>query len=489
MSNQLHRRLAYRTGGTGTDTTSGSFWDSSDFSTAHAVSHMDLFKRYMTYSGSGTAADPYRLYPADETSWIPGIGCPEALFLTGGTDPVIMFSATVVRAGSAGTRITLGNSFRAHDFIGTGERLAANPILGNVSKRCNQPMYASYSDPTFVSSLCTSCVTRDHSGVHWYFLQSSNATGNFYKNAGYTPFRLSSDSPGEPYHRQNPGGDGSGYNRVNIPTNYGIRILHYATPSGGYPLEAERTAMVASTKEPGSYTYYWGTNPNPATDNANVATMRAENNRQAWDFTLLALEARDFSPANYFTNNAPISMQCLDSGQKMAFLSAISTNGQALSLRTMTVPWDIQTLSTTTTERAMTDFQAEVCAAVGTSSDWIQWIWFKFSPDGKKLILVSHCGVVAKFLLTNAYDLATMALQTAVRLPAQPDLVSPPIMYRWSTRSISTYVGTDSDLRNPIRSADIDPDGQSLVVSVGEQASNNTGGIPPFANSIVQYRL
>lgn len=488
MSNQLHRRLAYRTGGTGTDTTSDSFWDSSDFSTAHVASHMDLFKRYMTYSGSATAADPHRLYPADETSWIPGYGCPEALFLTGGTDPVIMFSATVIEAGSDGKQIPLGNSFRAHDFIGTGERLAANPILGNVSKRCNQPMYSLYNDPVFASYLCASCVTRDHSGVHWYFLQSSNATGDFYKNAGYTPF-VTSDPSGDPYQHQNPGGAGSGYNRVNIPTNYGIRILHYATPSGGYPLEAERTAMVTSTKEPGSYTFYQGTSTTPCTDNARVGVMRAHSNRQAWDFTLLALEAQDFSPANYFTNNAPVSMQCLDSGQKMAFLSAISTNGQALSLRTMAVPWDIKTLSTTTTERAMTDFQAEVCAAVGSSSAWIQWIWFRFSPDGKKLILVSHCGVVAKFRLTNAYDLATMALQTAVRLPAQPDLASPPIRYRWSTYSISTYVGTDRNLRNPIRSADIDPDGQSLVVSVGEKATNNTNGIPPFADSIVQYRL
>ena len=488
MSNQLHRRLAYRTGGTGTDTASDSFWDSSDFSTAHVVSHMDLFKRYMTYSGSATAADPHRLYPADETYWVPGYGCPEALFLTGGTDPVIMFSATVTEAGSDGKQITLGNSFRAHDFIGTGERLAANPILGNVSKRCNQPMYSSGNDPVFASYLCASCTTRDHSGVHWYFLQSSNATGDFYKNAGYASYDPYY-SPSNPYQHQNPGGDGSGYNRVNIPTNYGIRILHYATPSGGYPLEAERTAMVTSTKEPGSYTFYEGTGTTPRTDNARVGVMRALYNRQAWDFTLLALESQDFSPANYFTNNAPISMQCLDSGQKMAFLSAISTNGQALSLRTMTSPWDIKTLSTTTTERAMTDFQAEVCAAVGSSSAWIQWIWFKFSPDGKKLILVSHCGVVAKFRLTNAYDLATMTLQTAVRLPAQPDLASPPIRYRWSTYSISTYVGTNRELRNPIRSVDLDPDGQSLIISVGERVSNNMTGIPPFANSIVQYRL
>ena len=137
----------------------------------------------------------------------------------------------------------------------------------------------------------------------------------------------------------------------------------------------------------------------------------------------------------------------------------------------------------------MTDFQAEVCAAVGTSSMWIQWIWFKFSPDGKKLILVSHCGVVAKFRLTDAYDLATMTLQTAVRLPAQPDLASPPIMYRWSTSSLSTYAGTSRELRNPIRSVDLDPDGQSLIISVGAVVSNYTAGIPPFANSIVQYRL
>lgn len=494
MSNQLHRRLAYRTGGGGTDTTSDSFWDSTDFSTVHVVSSMELYRKQWYRTGDGRVSNPYVMAQRIEQFFGPSYGCPDALFLTGGTDPIIMFGEADGGRATNAARLYMSQLFRVHDFTGIGDRLAANQIAGNVRRVSLDPMYAEFVNPTTASHLLSGTVARDVSGVHWYFVQTRNTTGNFFKRVGYIPLDLESgthEAVTTIYNHERRGGVNVAYDRVTIPTDYGIRIIHAVSPNGGFPLEAETISMFASQKPPGTYQYYQGETATTATTNNSAAAIRVPSvNRELWDFTLAALETGDMSPAGYFTDNVPIWMQCVDSGQKMVFLSTTTSSGQALSIRTMSDPWSVRTLSTTTTSRAMTDFTAIVNAELGLSYSRFCWTWFKFSTDGKKLIMMTCDGVLAKFLLSTAYDLSTMTLQTAVRLLAQDDTAAPSVMFSVNNTMPSTYVGTAERLRQPIIASDIDLDGLSLIISVGRYRQRDTSNMfPPYSNRIVQYRL
>lgn len=472
MSNLLHRRLAYRTGGGGqTDVSSDSFWDASDLSTARIYSHLEIYKQFKYRVGSNTVADPYRLADNFENNPLLGIG--GSLFVSGGTDPLVVFG--FMNTASYHGRVTVGNLFRRFNYVGTGDSWARSKIHDTISPLSAGPVYTSSDDPSTLASLLVPCVTRDTSGRHWYFMQVSNETAaQFrYKNAGFVPV----GSPTETSPTRT---------TAAVTTNVGTRILHVENTSGNvFPREAAINSMLTSYKAPGDYTFGSG---GTARSTTSYGFKAPYGNRDVWDFTLTALENQDYSPSGYFTNDIPVFMQVCDGGTKMFFLSITTTNGQALSCRSMTTAYDITTLSTTNTTRALTDFQAAACSAIGSSSTRIPWTWFKFSPDGKKLLLLAACGILAKFSLTNAFDLATMSLVSVVRLPAHETL--PQLKYVWGTTLPSTYSGVDGTLCRPICGADIDPEGQSLVVMVGTyRYVGNSDFASPMANRLVQYRL
>jgi len=472
MSNQLHRRLAFRAGGgASTDVSTDSFWETTDLSTARIYSHLEVYKRFKRRVGSGTTASPYNMTDDFETNPLYGVGA--ALFVSGGTDPFVVFGWA--STPSYHGRVSTGNSFRRFNFVGQGDSWARTKIHDTISPVSGGFVYTSNDDPTTLASLLTPCVTRDVSGQHWYFMQISNETAVQYRyeNTGYTP--LSSVGETSPTRTT-----------ANVTTNYGIRILHVEnTPGNLYPRETTVNSMLTTLAAPGEYTYgSSGTGKNYGS----YGMKNPTGNRDLWDFTLTALKNQDMSPSGYFTNDVPICMQVVDGGSKMFFLSVTVTNGQSLSCRSMTSEYDITTLSTTNTTRALTDFQAEVCAAIGASNQRIPWTWFKFHPDGKKLFVLANCGILAKFSLTNAFDLSTMSLVSAVRLPAHETF--PDLHFVWGTGFPNTYSGTDSYLCRPITGADMDPEGQSLVVMTSSyRYTANSDVATPMANRFVQYRL
>lgn len=472
MSNQLHRRLAFRTGGGATpDVSTDSFWETTDLSTARIYSHLEVYKRFKRRIGSGTSADPYKMTDDFETNPLWGVG--SALFVSGGTDPLVVFGFATTPSYHG--RLSSGNLFRRFNFVGQGDSWARTKIHDTVSPTSGGFIYTSNDDPTTIASLLTPCVTRDVSGQHWYFMQISNDTQvtSRYENTGFVPMNsIGETSPNR--------------TTANVTTNYGIRILHVENTSGNmYPRESTINSMLTAFAAPGEYTYG---SSGTAKSYVSYGMKSPYGNRDLWDFTLTALKNHDMSPSGYFTNDVPICMQVVDGGSKMFFLSITVTNGQALSCRSMTSAYDITTLSTTNTTRALTDFQAEVCAAIGASNSRIPWTWFKFHPDGKKLFLLANCGILAKFSLTNAFDLSTMSLVSAVRLPAHETF--PDLHFAWGTGFPNTYSGTDSYMCRPITGADMDPEGQSLVVMTSSyRYTANSDVATPMANRFVQYRL
>jgi len=472
MSNQLHRRLAFRAGGgVNPDVSTDSIWDSSDLSSMRVYSHLELYKRYKASTGTTSSTNPWRFLDNHETNPLYGVG--GALFVAGGTSPIVVFGGGGIGAYTAYT--TSGQLFRRHEFTNVGESWARTKIAGHLEPLTTAFTYNNTNDPDTISSLLHPCTTRDVAGRHWYFFQTANQTdaSHRYENTGFVP--ISSYSETTPTRTT-----------ANVTTNYGARILHVeATVGDNFPLESATAAMQSVFAEPGEYTY--GAAGTVKTYNS-WGFKSPFGNRDLWDFTLKALKNQDMSPAGYFTNNFPIRMQVVDGGSKMFFLSAISVDGQALSMRSMTSEYDITTLSTTNTTRAMTDFQASICEALGYSSRVILWIWFKFSPDGKKLLLLSNGGILAKFSLSNGFDLSTMSLVSAVWLPAHEYVTS--VKFVWDTGRPSSFTGQDRYITAPILAADIDPEGQSLLVMVsGWRSYSSTGLTTPMPTRLVQYRL
>lgn len=474
MSNQLHRRLAFRIGGGGTDVSTDSFWDSTDLSTVKLYSHLQFRTRYKSRIGSGTVSNPYR--PSDSISLTVHDTVGSFLLLGTGTDPIVVFG---MASKMDRQHFYTGDLFRSYKFTGRGDSLARSKINGNLDIFSSEYAYTTSDNTrTTISQLCPGCVTCDQARMHWYFLQYSNETSEVYRvrNAGYTPMYSGAYTTATPTRVVSP-----------VSTNYGMRILHVkASPGDLYPYESKRNSMMTTYMNPGDYTYgSAGTTVNTA----EYGMRRPESNRDLWDFTLEALENRDMSPSGYFTNNAPGHMQIVDGGTKMFFLSMLSSNGQELSYRSLTSEYDIRTLSTTATTRSMTDFQTEICSALGIDNGRLQWVWFKFHVDGKKLFLMTADGILAKFHLVNAFDISTMSLVSVTMIPAH-EYANTGIRFQRSTYSGPSTFNWEYDYRRPILSADIDPEGQSLIVAVGEyRYVNESVQFPPMANSLIQYRL
>lgn len=477
MSNQLHRRLAFRTGGGVSDVSTDSFWDTTDLSSAHVYSHMQVYARRRGYTGSGTVSDPYR--PTVSHIGIPYYGVGSSVFLGTGTDPIVTFGTG---EHISSQNLFLLDLFKSYKYIGRGDSLSRSPINGNVDALSSEYAYTTADnggESSTISFLAPNCVTCDQARMHWYFLQRGNSTQEIYrvKNSGYIPYYGANFSTTTPTRTV-----------AKVTTNYGLRILHVQNRSGDlYPLEADKNSMMTTFMDPGKYTY--GTN-GTTVNNGAYGMRRPTSNRNLWDFSLKALEDGDMSPAGYFTGNAPVRMQIVDGGTKMFFLSFLSSNGQELSCRPLTSQFDIRTLSTTATTRSMTDFQSEVCQSLGRSNSRLQWIWFKFHMDGKRLFFLTADGILAKFHLTNAFDMSTMSLVSVTDLPAH-DYKGSGIKFEDSTYSgPSSYEATDERFFNPIMGADIDPEGQSLIVAISPMRYvGSTAPHPPMANSFVQYRL
>ena len=478
MSNQLHRRLAFRTGGGGSDVSTDSFWDTTDLSSVRVYSHMQVRPRLLGYTGKGTTSDPYR--PTESYNKVPYYGVGSSVFLGTGTDPIVTFG-TGEHIGSQ--ILYLLDMFKSYKYIGRGDSLSRSPINGNVDAFSSEFAYTTVDNSigaTTISWLAPNCVTCDQARMHWYFLQRGNDTADYQrvKNSGYLPYYGSNYSTATPTRTI-----------ANVTTNYGLRILHVQSRSGDlYPLEADKNSMMTTFMNPGEYTYgSSGTTVN----RGDYGIRRPSSNKNLWDFSLKALEDGDMSPAGYFTGNAPVRMQIVDGGTKMFFLSFLSSNGQELSYRPLMSQFDIRTLATTATTRSMTDFQSEVCQAVGVSNSRLQWIWFKFHVDGKRLFFLTADGILAKFRLTNAFDLSAMSLVSATVLPAH-DYKSSGITFERSTfAGPSTYDSSyNGNYFNPIMGADIDPEGQSLIVTISPMRYvDGTAPHPPMSNSFVQYRL
>lgn len=488
MSNQLHRRLAYRTGeGSGTDVSTSSFWDTADLSTVRVYSHLEVYQRYLTAEGSGTVNDPWRA-SSPRVVTKPACGVGHSLFLGSGTDPVVVYGRCSSAPnlpydyGTFGVDLDYGSLLRSFSFIGRQEdSVARSKINGNLDNLASLPGYcndgasADYYNTRAVSRLVTATATCDPARMHWYFLQTSNSVGNFYTNGGYVPFR----SPATTTPTRT---------TVNVPSDYGLRILHVRGDAGDfYPLEQSTRRMMTSFARPG--TYYYGADGR-LSDDKSWGRLPPLYNRELWDFSLKALRDGDMSPAGYFTGGAPIAMQVVDGGTKMFFLSI--TKGQSLYCRNMTMEFDIRTLSAAYSTRDMTDFQPGVNEMIGRpSTSSIPWTWFKFDVTGRKLLILSVDGVLAKFALANAYDLSTLSLVTAVILPASEYTGSGVTFESAASKVIPvTYTGQTTNVKAPITAADVDAEGQTLLISVGLVAEFiSSSESPPMASRLVQYRL
>lgn len=518
MSVQLHRRLAYRTGSGSTDidTQSASFWDSTDYSSIHLESKMYLSDRYRwVYKVSEYSPYQYNY----NTIYYPGDGydirryASHAIFLGNESAPLVTFSGQGWDEHSglynSGTAFSFKASFAAYDYCG-GSSLTTSKIARCVSRYPRNPRYFSdiSSDSSgggpsqyvwkynvFPSGLVpsTMCCTSDR--MHWYVFQRGNSTGTFYTGGGYVECGIVK------------------YNLVNwetqvksrctphtISTDYGMRILHIRSTGGVYPLQSSVESMMSSFAAPGTY-------PCIATNSGldkDYGFLIPTMNREKWDFTLDALVNGDVSPAGYFTDDMPVHMQVCDGGTKMFFLSVVSTNGRQLSMRTFEksgkqTPYDITNLSEGVTSYSLDLLRNDVSKALGVASTYFTWHWFKFNPLGTVLILLSPDGVLAKFKLNDAFNLDTISLVTAVRLPLlAPGEYLPsnsssqklPLYYT----ALATFTAESSKrISYPVMAADIDPDGNSLVISMGPyyNASTNSDAskLVRNANMIVQYRL
>lgn len=528
MSVQLHRRLAYRTGSgdTDTDTQSASFWDSTDYSSIRLESKMYLADKWRGLSKGST----YRPYKNDfDTIYVSGTnqnvqyGVPHAIFLGNDSTPLVTFSGQGFYGGTSGLYnpndvFRADASFAAYDYCGGGSSLTTSKIAQYVSRFPRSPRYFGSMGLTsgtkitnvwqyyvFPSGIIpsTMCCTSDR--MHWYVFQSGNATGTFYTGGGYVECGLA-----EVYNMA-----GNYLTEVKsrctahtISTDYGMRILHIKATGGGiYPLQSSFESMMSSFAAPGTFTHLT-TNSDYSKDYGFlIPTM----NREKWDFTLDALCNGDVSPAGYFTNDMPVHMQVCDGGTKMFFLSVVSVNGRQLSMRTFEksgeqAPYDITNLSEGVTSYSLDLLHEAVSKALGVESRYFTWHWFKFNPLGTVLILLSPDGVLAKFKLNDAFNLDTISLVTAVRLPLlAPGEYLPsdgntriPLYYTNQSKFLGRSDGySDSystSITYPVMAADIDPDGNSLIVSIGPTCSyvsdNKTYTIPmKNANMIVQYRL
>lgn len=527
MSVQLHRRLAYRTGSgdADTDTQSASFWDSTDYSSIHLESRMYLAGKSRLLS-QGSSDRPYK-YDYNSIGWSSSgydvrYYAPHAIFLGNDSTPLVTFSGVLyVRGYSDGGSglynerkgTSMDSLFSAYDYRGSGSSLTTSKIARNVSRFPRSPKYFSgnsvdvsssssyeyaWEKASLPSGLIPSTMSCTSDRMHWYVVQAGNYAGTFYTNGGYVECAL---------------GDRSLTSYLSavkkrctahtISTDYGMRILHIKSTGGGiYPLQSSFESMMSSFAAPGTFTRL-------TTDTGyskDYGFLHPSINREKWDFTLDALCNGDVSPAGYFTNDMPVHMQVCDGGTKMFFLSVVSTNGRQLSMRTFEkngemVPYDITNLSAVPTSCSLDLFSQDVCDALGITSTYFTWHWFKFNPLGDVLILLSPDGVLAKFKLTSAFDLNTLSLVTAVRLPVlvageylqsdrNTDKFFPSYYTKWNT-----FLATTShNITYPVMAADIDPEGNSLIVSIGPECQYTSDGtfytIPARnANMIVQYRL
>lgn len=520
MSVQLHRRLAYRTGSgsTDTDTQSASFWDSTDYSSIHLESKMYLSGRYRVVD----RVSEYSPYQYNYNAiYIPGDGddtrlfAPHAIFLGNESTPLVTFSGQgwdghsgLYRGNS--TAFSFKASFAAYDYCGSGSSLTTSKIARYVSRYPRNPRYfkdisddssgggpsqSTWKYNAFPSGLVpsTMCCTSDR--MHWYVFQSGNSTGTFYTGGGYVECGVVKYDLANSWGTQVK----SRCTAHTISTNYGMRILHIRSTGGIYPLQSSVESMMSSFAAPGTFPLL-STNSDFDKDYGFlIPTM----NREKWDFTLDALVNGDVSPAGYFTDDMPAHMQVCDGGTKMFFLSVVSVNGRQLSMRTFEksgkqTPYDITNLSEGVTSYSLDLLHEDVSKALGVESRYFTWHWFKFNPLGTVLILLSPDGVLAKFKLTDAFNLSTISLVTAVRLPLlAPGEYLPsdgnkklPLYYS----TLATFTASSSQkISYPVMAADIDPDGNSLVISMGPyyNASTNSDDskLVRNANMIVQYRL
>lgn len=527
MSVQLHRRLAYRTGSGSTDidTQSASFWDSTDYSSIRLESRMYLAGRSRLLS-SGSATSPYKynynVIGSSSSGYNVQYYVPHAIFLGNGSTPLVTFSGLKYYDNSglynAYEGVRMDALFAAYDYCGGGSSLTTSKIARYVSRFPRNPRYFgkdtkkvnvnngdAWGENILPSGLIPATMSCTSDRMHWYVFQRGNYTGTFYTGGGYVECGVSGDSL-----------TGSLASKVKsrctahtISTDYGMRILHIKSTGGGiYPLQASVERMMSSFAAPGTFTKLT-TNAEYSED---YGFLLPSINREKWDFTLDALCNGDVSPAGYFTDDMPVHMQVCDGGTKMFFLSVVSTNGRRLSMRTFEkngemTPYDITNLSAVSTDCSLDLFRGAVCDALGVASTYFTWHWFKFNPLGNVLILLSPDGVLAKFKLTSAFDLNTLSLVTAVRLPmlvageylpsdGNSDKFLPLYYTKWSA-----YLGGGNSSANysniityPVMAADVDPEGNSLIVSIGPSCyytSDNVTYTSParHANMIVQYRL
>lgn len=497
MGYQLNRRRAYRSGGGGgADVSTTSLWDAADLSGITMYSEVRGLAHRFRATYYNSSANPYDTFSTESGYDLFGgplleeAMTPHALWLTGGTNDLITCGSFNDARISRSTSTVQGswslNSNSARDYMGYADRrtahnlfhrfrftdvteLAASTKMGDTLDRVEvNPSYWDREDPpTTVSSIVPHVIAVDPAFRHWYLVQSRNETTAMY----YDGVAYSAGSP-----------DAISGAKSKKFSNLGFRILQVDTASGMFPGETGIGTILQSYSPPDS-----------GSKHPKVLNFTA--NRDKWDPTFMALNGGSYSPSGFFANDYPICMQVSADGSRMAFLSITSTNGQQLSTRRMTEEFDIRSLSSALSARSMTDFQDAVMTRIGLSSGVIAWHWFKFSPGGDKLFLLSQQGILAKFHLTDSWDLATMELIDAVRLPATAGRKPWAYFYPYSNGIPTTNTYTSSSyMYGPVVAADIDPDGQTLLISVANRYRNQSSNtysmsVPGGGYRLVQYRL